>query len=94
MLQVGADTDPELFWGLRGGGGNFGVAASLEFEAHPLDTILGGIVAYPFSEALPVFAAVPGGHRRPTRRAGQPLMVLAHAPDGSGNKIVAAAGVP
>lgn len=88
VLQVSAESDPELFWGLRGGGGNFGIAASLEFEAHPLDTILGGIVAYPLAEALPVFAA----YQEVT--AGSPdelvsFLGLVHAPDGSGHQIVA-----
>jgi FAD/FMN-containing dehydrogenase len=77
-----------LFWGLRGGGGNFGVAASLEFEAHPLDTILGGIVAYPLAQALPVFAA----YQEITADPPDELVSffgLVHAPDGSGNQIVA-----
>jgi FAD/FMN-containing dehydrogenase len=88
VLQVSADTDPELFWGLRGGGGNFGIAASLEFEAHPLDTILGGIVAYPLSEALPVF----GAYQQATADPPDELVSyfgLVHAPGGSGERIVA-----
>src|SRR5215212_1531235 len=40
VLQVSADNEPDLFWALRGGGGNFGIAASFEFEAHPVETIL------------------------------------------------------
>ena len=88
MLQVSADTEPELFWGLRGGGGNFGIAASLEFEAHPLDTILGGIVAYPLSEALPVFAAYQEATAEPPDELVS-FFGLVHAPDGSGDKIVA-----
>jgi FAD/FMN-containing dehydrogenase len=44
VLQVDDDSDPDLFWGLRGGGGNFGVAASLEFEVHPIQEVLGGLV--------------------------------------------------
>jgi FAD/FMN-containing dehydrogenase len=88
VLQVNAETDPELLWGLRGGGGNFGIAASLEFEAHPLDTVLGGLVAYPQSEALPAFAA----YQEVTADAPDELasyFLLVHAPDGSGNKIIA-----
>ena len=73
VLQVSADTDPELFWGVRGGGGNFGIAASLEFEAHPLDTILGGIVAYPLVGGAAGVRRLPGGHRRASRRARQLL---------------------
>ena len=88
VLEVNADTEPELFWGLRGGGGNFGIAASLEFEAHPLDTILGGIVAYPLSEALPAFAAYQEATADPPDEM-EAFFALVHAPDGSGDKIVA-----
>ena len=88
VLEVSADTEPELFWGLRGGGGNFGIAASLEFEAHPLDTVLGGIVAYPLSEALPAFAAYQEATADPPDEM-ETFFALVHAPDGSGDKIVA-----
>ncbi len=89
VLQVSEETEPELFWGLRGGGGNFGIAASFEFEAHPLDTILGGIVAYPLADAVRVFAA----YQEITANPPDELVSffgLVHAPDGSGHKIVAA----
>jgi FAD/FMN-containing dehydrogenase len=88
VLQVSAETDPDLLWGLRGGGGNFGIAASLEFDAHPVDTVLGGLVAYPLSEAMPAFAA----YQDVTADDPDELtafFALVHAPDGSGNKIVA-----
>jgi FAD/FMN-containing dehydrogenase len=88
VLQVSAETNPDLLWGLRGGGGNFGIAASLEFDAHPVDTVLGGLVAYPLSEAMPAFAA----YQDVTADDPDELtafFVLVHAPDGSGNKIVA-----
>jgi FAD/FMN-containing dehydrogenase len=88
LIEVNAETEPELFWGLRGGGGNFGIAASLEFEAHPLDTILGGLVAYPLSEALPVFAAYQEATAEPPDELVS-FFVLAHAPDGSGHRIAA-----
>ena len=52
---VSVDDEPDLFWALRGGGGNFGVAASFEFETHPLDVILGGLVAHPLAAAPEVF---------------------------------------
>ena len=41
---VDDEHEPDLFWALRRGGGNFDVAASLEFETHPLDILLGGLL--------------------------------------------------
>src|SRR5262249_2583111 len=47
VLDVTEQSDPDLFWALRGGGGNFGVAASLEYRLHPLETVTGGLIAHP-----------------------------------------------
>lgn len=44
----------ELFWGLRGGGGNFGVVTSLEYRLHPVGTMLGGMLLFPFDRARAV----------------------------------------
>ena len=45
---------PDLFWALRGGGGNFGVVTRFAYRTHPLTSVLGGTVAYPAAHARPV----------------------------------------
>jgi FAD/FMN-containing dehydrogenase len=49
--SVDAKRDPDLFWALRGGGGNFGVVVSFEYDLHPVDTVLGGMVVHGLDEA-------------------------------------------
>ncbi len=44
LLRVDAETHPDLFWAIRGGGGNFGVATRFQFRLHELDTIVGGML--------------------------------------------------
>jgi FAD/FMN-containing dehydrogenase len=86
VLQVDETSHPDLFWALRGGGGNFGVATSLTFRVHPVAQITGGLIAHPLDAApdllrfyrdaaadLPDDASVFAG--------------LVHAPDGSGAKL-------
>ena len=51
-LRVDADSEPELFWGLRGGGGNFGIATAFEYDLHPVGPlVLGGPVFWPLEQA-------------------------------------------
>jgi len=47
LLHVDAETHPDLFWAIRGGGGNFGVATRFQFELHQVDTVLGGMMILP-----------------------------------------------
>lgn len=57
VLTVNAETHPELFWALRGGGGNFGVATRFTFEAAPVDGLVGGHVHFDQSDVRSVLAA-------------------------------------
>ncbi len=47
LVQVDAESHPDLFWAIRGGGGNFGVATRLKFRLHEIDTIVGGMLFMP-----------------------------------------------
>ena len=91
IVRASPENEPDLFWAVRGGGGNFGVAASFEFRLHPVGPmVVGGLAAFPFPEARQVLRA----WRDMTALAPDELMLVAAlltAPDGSGNKIVAVA---
>ena len=77
IVDVTADSDPDLFWALRGGGGNFGVAASFEYRLHPVQMVVGGLIAHPIEAAAEMLRfyrdAVSRGLGRPDRlRRGRP----------------------
>jgi FAD/FMN-containing dehydrogenase len=54
LITANTEEHPDLFWGLRGGGGNFGVVVSLEYRLHPLTTVLSGLLLYPLEQARTV----------------------------------------
>lgn len=51
VLRANRDENAELFWGVRGGGGNFGIVTSFEFQLYPIGTLLGGKISYPSAMA-------------------------------------------
>lgn len=51
LRTVNAEQEPDLFWALRGGCGNFGVVTSLEYRLHPVGHVLGGMVVHPLDRA-------------------------------------------
>ena len=52
--QTSAQQNPDLFWALRGGGGNFGVVTSIEYRLHEVSQVLGGMILYPLDQAREV----------------------------------------
>jgi FAD/FMN-containing dehydrogenase len=88
VVVASEDEHPDLFWGLKGGGGNFGVATRFTYRAHPVKDVTGGVLAYPVDQARAVFDLF----RRATKNASDDLGMGAGflaAPDGSGAKMVA-----
>src|SRR5215471_6311094 len=92
VLQVSAKEHPDLFWAVRGGGGNFGVVTSFEYRLFPVGPMVaGGLIAYPFDSAREMLrfyrdftVSVPDEQTL--------AATLVHAPDGSGTKLAAIVG--
>jgi FAD/FMN-containing dehydrogenase len=57
VVTASEDENPDLFWGLRGGGGNFGIVTSFEYRLHAVRIVTGGLLAYPLDEAPSVLRA-------------------------------------
>ena len=88
VITASDDEHRDLFWALRGGGGNFGVVTSFEYRAHQVREVLAGPVLHPLTEARSALAF----HRSFTASVPDELTVgaaLLHAPDGSGTKVAA-----
>ncbi|HEY4303166.1 MAG TPA: FAD-binding oxidoreductase [Gemmatimonadaceae bacterium] len=82
VVRASESENADLFWALRGGGGNFGVVTSFEFKLHPVSTVFGGMLIYPLSKARDLLRV----YRDVTRNASDKLTVFAammHAPDGT-----------
>ncbi|MGD9959554.1 FAD-binding oxidoreductase [Nocardioides sp.] len=54
VVRADANTNPELFWAVRGGGGNFGVVTALEFRMYPIETAYAGILLWDLADLEPV----------------------------------------
>ena len=87
VLRASEDENADLFWAVRGGGGNFGIAASFEYRLHTVGpTLTGGLVCYPLKAANDVLRLF----RELAASARDELMLVAGvfpAPDGSGTKV-------
>jgi FAD/FMN-containing dehydrogenase len=92
LVRASADEHDDLFWAVRGGGGNFGVAGAFEFQLHPIGPmVIGGIVAWPFERARDVLRF----YRELTVSASDDEMLFAAmltAPDGITKLVAIAAG--
>ncbi len=89
VLQVGKQSEPDLFWALRGGGGNFGIATSFDYDLHPVGpTVVGGPIVHPIAHARDTLKFF----RNTTQSLADEHILFAaltHAPDGSGAPVAA-----
>ena len=87
ILRASKREEPDLFWAIRGGGGNFGIATSLEYDLHPVGpTVIGGPIVYPIDRSRDVLEFF----RASTRSLPDEHTLFAsltHAPDGSGTEV-------
>jgi len=92
ITRASADEHPDLFWAVRGGGGNFGVVSSFDFRVHPVGPmVMGGLVAWPFDRARDVLRLF----RDRCAEASDETMLfgaLLTAPDGQTKLVAIAAG--
>jgi FAD/FMN-containing dehydrogenase len=88
LLHASANENEDLFWAIRGGGGNFGIATSFEFQLHPLGQVLAGPVFHAIKDAPEVLRF----HREFAANAPDELSVyIGFLTDPDGNKLIALA---
>ena len=88
ILTASETENPDLFWAIRGGGGNFGVVTSFEFQAHPLTSVSSGPLLHTLDAAHELLSF----YRDFSAALPDALSIQAaflHAPDGSGAKLCA-----
>ncbi len=89
VLQVSRQSEPDLFWALRGGGGNFGIATSFEFDLHAVGpNVIAGPIVHPITSARGMLKFF----RDATQSLADEQILFAgltHAPDGSGTPVAA-----
>jgi FAD/FMN-containing dehydrogenase len=89
VLRASKDEEPDLFWAVRGGGGNFGVATSFEYQLHRVGpTVTAGLIVHPIDCARGMLEF----YRDKLRSLSDEhtlFATLAHSPDGSGKKVAA-----
>jgi FAD/FMN-containing dehydrogenase len=78
IVRANANENPDLYWGVRGGGGNFGVVTEFQFRLHPMERqVLGGNIVFPFERARDVLAMFGEyGARAPDDLYMDPFVVL------------------
>ena len=81
-LSADADNNPDLFWGLRGGGGNFGIVTSLQYQLHAVGNVVGGMVLYPLDHAANVLRFARDYLEQAPDRLGA-MAVFVTGPDGN-----------
>jgi FAD/FMN-containing dehydrogenase len=82
LLTASATAHADLFWGVRGGGGNFGVVTAFEYRLHPVSHMLGGLLIYPMAHAKDLFRFYRDFTRTAPDALGS-LINLATLPDGT-----------
>src|SRR6516162_3484468 len=82
FVTASVTENPDLFWGIRGGGGNFGIVTSFRFRLHPVGPVLGGLLLYPMASARTVLRFYDEYTRTAPDELGS-IAALATLPDGT-----------